>query len=82
VDGPADLDKSRKVINRRNRDWRYSMKTVKSLFMMISLVLLLLANIGGSVGFTISNVRQGENQDAVKPGEFIVEPPTLLCLGF
>lgn len=61
---------------------RYSTKAGEILFMAISLVFLLLVNICGYVGCSISNIQRGENQDAIKPGEFIIEPPTLLCLGF
>jgi hypothetical protein len=61
---------------------RYSTKAKEILFMAISLVFLLLVNICGYVGCSISNIQRGENQDAIKPGEFIIEPPTLLCLGF
>jgi len=50
----------------------------KSLLMMISLSFLTLL---GLSGFFVSLVL-AENPNMVKPGEFVIEPPTLICLGF
>ena len=54
------------------------MKTRKNLFMMISLVFLFLLGLSSFGTGTVF----AKYEDKVKPGEFVVEPPTLICLGF
>jgi hypothetical protein len=52
------------------------MKTRKIFFTVISLVFLFL------LGLFSFDLVFAENPDMVKPGKFIIEPPTLICLGF
>jgi len=65
------------------------MKIRGDFFIVVSIVLLLLVGQSGCGFNTLSaekpqeqhrNNREGFN--AVKPGKFVVEPPTLICLGF
>lgn len=55
------------------------MKTRKNLFIMISVVFLFLLGLSGFGG---ANTELAKNPNKVKPGKFVVEPPTLISLGF
>jgi hypothetical protein len=57
------------------------MKTRKNLFIIISLVFLILLGIFGFGAGTLF-ARYERDGDKVKPGKFVIEPPTLICLGF
>ena len=54
------------------------MKTKNNLLIAIALVSLFLL---GIVGFEASTVF-AENPNMAKPGKFVIEPPTLINLGF
>ena len=54
------------------------MKSKKNLFVMISLVFLFLLGLASFV----AGVMPAKNGNKVKPGEFVVGDPTLICLGF
>jgi hypothetical protein len=52
------------------------MKTERNLFVMISLVFLFL------LGLSSFNARAVFAANDIKPAEFVIEPPTLISLGF
>jgi hypothetical protein len=54
------------------------MKSKKNLFVMISLVFLFLLGLASFVAC----VMPAKNANKVKPGQFVVGDPTLICLGF
>ena len=54
------------------------MKTRKNLFMTISLVFLFLLGVSSFGASTVF----AKYENKVKPGEFVIEPPTLISLGF
>jgi hypothetical protein len=59
------------------------MKTRKNLFMMISIVFLFMLGVSGFGPTTVFATDDHQsNPNRVKPGEFVVEPPTLISLGF
>jgi hypothetical protein len=65
------------------------MKTRRNFFIVLSLVFLLSAGLSGCGDSTVSAEDRQEtlwnNQEewnAVKPGNFVIEHPTLICLGF
>ena len=65
------------------------MKISGSFFTILSLVILLSAILSGCGDSTVSTEDRQEtlwnNQEewnAVKPGNFVIEPATLICLGF
>jgi len=59
------------------------MKIRSYFYIMFFLVFLLLVNLSGCGDSTISDEkRQEQHLNAVKPGKFVIEPPTLICLGF
>ena len=59
------------------------MKTRKNLFVMIPLVFLFLLSLSSFGATTVFATNDHQNNpNKVKPGKFIIEPPTLICLGF
>jgi hypothetical protein len=62
------------------------MKTRRNLFLVLSLVFVLLVSLSSFSASTVSAKKHwgkhGEERNAVKPGKFVVEHPTLICLGF
>ena len=60
------------------------MKTRRDFFIVISLVFLLLLGLSSTVSAKKhwKHWKHCEESNAVKPGKFVVEHPTLICLGF
>ena len=65
------------------------MKGRMDFFIALPLVILLTIGLSGCGNDTISTEKlqekhweNREDWNAVKPGEFVIEPPTLICLGF
>jgi hypothetical protein len=62
------------------------MKTRRNLFIVLSLVFLLLVGLSSFGDSTVSAKKHWgkhwKEWNAVKPGRFVVEHPTLICLGF
>jgi hypothetical protein len=65
-------------LNCKSRLRRSGMKSKKNLFVMISLVFPFL--LGLAICATV--VAPANNANKVKPGQFVVGDPTLICLGF
>jgi hypothetical protein len=59
------------------------METRKNLFIIISLVFLFLLGLSSFGTTTVfAKDHHQNNPNKVEPGKFIIEPPTLICLGF
>jgi hypothetical protein len=58
------------------------MKIKRSFFILLSFVFLLSVFLSGCGDDTVSLEKHQEIGNAVKPLKFIIEPPTLICLGF
>src|SRR4030043_180323 len=65
------------------------MRIKRNFFIVLSLVFLSLAGLSGCGYGTVSAEKHQEKHwknreewNAVKPGKFVIEPPTLICLGF
>jgi hypothetical protein len=51
-------------------------------FIVLSLVFFLFAGLSGRGYSALSAEKHWEERNAVAPGRFVIEPPTLICLGF